>query len=173
MIRDVDKKLKQMLDENAYKYIDAVNSYCTSCNSILRSIAPGLSAFDIWESLEIPIYIWARLGFDKSRIAVMERADCTKTSLVMRCDNHPAEAAYIDIYNGIAMVHAQEILPSQRHKGVGAIAIRHAAIWARAQNAPYISVIFGKENKAANALYTSLKLHPVGGYHYPIKEEST
>ena len=88
-------------------------------------------------------------------------------------DNDPAGAAYIGIYNGIAMVNAQEILPSQGCKGVGAIAIRHAEIWARAQNEPCISVIFEKENKAADVLYTSLKMHPVGGYHYRIKEEST
>ena len=71
------------------------------------------------------------------------------------------------------MVLALEILPSQRHKGVGAIAIHNAAIWAHAQNAADISVIRTKKNKAANALYTSLKMHLVEGYHYRIKEDIT
>lgn len=173
MIRDGDKKLDQMLDDGAYKFVDPVNIYCVSCKSILQSIPPRLSAFDIWEPLEIQKDIWAHGGIDRNRVSIMERADCTKTSILMRWDNHPAGAAYIGIYNGIAMVHALEILPSQRRKGVGTIAMRHAAIWARAQNASYISVICTKENKAAIALYTSLKMHLVGGYHYRIKEEST
>ena len=71
------------------------------------------------------------------------------------------------------MVRALKILPSQRRKSVGAIAMRNAAMWALAQNTPYISVICTKENKAANALYTSLKMLLVGGYYYRIKEERT
>ena len=165
MIRDGDQKLDQILYDGAYKFVDAVNIYCISCKSILRSIPPRLSAFDIWEPLEIQKDIWAHCGIDRNRIAVMERAECIKTSLLIRWENHPAGTAYIGIYNGIAMVHALKILPSQRRKGVGAIAMRHAAIWALAQNAPYISVICAKENKAADVLYTSLKMHPVGGYH--------
>ena len=71
------------------------------------------------------------------------------------------------------MVHALEILPQQRRKGVGALAMRHAAIWALSQTAAHMSVIYTKENKAANALYASLKMRLVGGYHYRIKEDST
>ena len=91
----------------------------------------------------------------------------------MRWDNHPAGAAYTGIFNAPAMVHALEILPSQRRKGVGVIAMRHATIWVHAQNAAYISVIRTKKNKATNALYTSLQMHLVGGYQYPIKEDIT
>ena len=71
------------------------------------------------------------------------------------------------------MLLALEILPSQRHKGVGAIAIHNAAIWAHAQKVADISVIRTKKNKAANALYASLNTHLVGGYHYRIKEDIT
>jgi hypothetical protein len=51
--------------------------------------------------------------------------------------------------------------------------MRHAAIWALSQTAAHMSVICTKENKAANALYASLKMRLVGGYHYRIKEDST
>ena len=173
MIRDGEQKQDQILHDFAYKILDAENIYCTSCKSILRSIPPRLSAFDIWEPLEIQKDIWAHCGIDRNRIAVMERTECITTSLLMRWENHLAGTAYIGIYNSIAMVHALKILPSQRREGVGATAMRHAAIWALAQNAPYISVVCTKENKAANALYTSLKMHLVGGYHYRIKEEGT
>ncbi len=172
MIREGDNKLDQILDEGAYKVIDAVNIYCISCEELSHPAPPMLSAFDIWEPLEIQKDIWAQHGTDRNRFAIMERAECIKTSLLMRCESHPAGAAYIGIYNGIAMVHALEILPSQRRKGVGAIALRQAAIWAIAQNAPFISGICTKENKAANALYASLKMRLMGGYNYRIKEET-
>lgn len=172
MIRAGDKKLDQILDEGAYRSINAVNIYCISCEELSHPAPPRLSAFDIWEPLAMQKDIWAQGGIDKNRFAVMSRAECTKTSLLMRWDGHPAGTAYIGIHNGIAMVHALEILPSQRRKGVGAIAMRHAAIWAISKNAPYISVICTKENKAANALYASLKMRLVGGYHYRIKEET-
>ena len=90
MIRCGDKKLDQILDDGAYKFVDAVNIYCTSCKSILRSTPPRLSAFYIWEPLEIQKDIWSHGGIDRNRIAVMERANCIKTSLLMRWDNHPA-----------------------------------------------------------------------------------
>ena len=48
VIRDGDKKLDQILGEGAYKTIDAVNIYCTSCKELSHSTLPRLSAFDIW-----------------------------------------------------------------------------------------------------------------------------
>ena len=44
MMRDGDKKRDQLLDGGAYKFVDAVNIYCTSCKLILRSTSPK-SAF--------------------------------------------------------------------------------------------------------------------------------
>tara|TARA_B100000575_G_C22652312_1_gene400237 strand:- start:147 stop:380 length:234 start_codon:yes stop_codon:yes gene_type:complete len=75
------------------------------------------------------------------------------------------------MHDGIAMVHALEILSSQQRKGVDAISVRNAAIWALAQNAHSRSVICVNKNKAANALYTSLRMRLVGGYHYRMREE--
>ena len=117
--------------------------------------------------------IWEQGEIERNRVAVMKRAEYAKTRLLMRWNNHTAGTAYIGIHNEIAMVHALEILPSQRLKGVGAIAMRNAAMWALAQNTPYISFICTKENKATNALYTSLRMLLVGGCYYRIKEERT
>ena len=113
----------------------------------------------------------AKGGIDGDRIAIMERADYSKSSLFTRWDNHPAGTEYVEIHDVIAMVHALEILSSQQRKGVGAIGARHAAIWALAQNAHSRSVICANKNKTANALYTSLRMRLVGGYHYRIREE--
>ena len=70
IIRDVDKKLEQMLDNGAYKFIDMVIIYCTSCKSILRSIPLRLNAFDIWKSLKIPIYISGR-GLELTKVETL------------------------------------------------------------------------------------------------------
>ena len=173
MVRDGEEELDHILQAESYKTIDAVNIYCVSSEELSRPNPPRLSMFDIWEPLEIQKDIWAQGGIGRDRVAVMERAKCAKTSLLMRWDNHPAGTAYIGVYKGVGMVHALEILPQQRRKGVGALAMRHAAIWALSQTASHMSVICTKENKAANALYASLKMRLVGGYHYRIKEDST
>ena len=173
MVRDGEEELDHILQAESYKTIDAVNIYCISSEELSRPNPPRLSMFDIWEPLEIQKDIWAQGGIGRDRVAVMERAKCAKTSLLMRWDNHPAGTAYIGVHKGVGMVHALEILPQQRRKGVGALAMRHAAIWALSQTASHMSVICTKENKAANALYASLKMRLVGGYHYRIKEDST
>ena len=86
------------------------------------------NAFNIWEPLEMQKDIWEQGEIDRNRVVVIKRAECTKTRLLMLWDSHTAGTAYIGIHNEIAMLHALQILPSQRRKCVGAIAIRNAAM---------------------------------------------
>jgi GNAT superfamily N-acetyltransferase len=101
----------------------------------------------------------------------MDRTKGAKSSILIRWDNHPAGSAFVAVSNKIAMVHALEILAHQRRKGVGVWAMRQAALWAQEQGAHWISAICTKENTGANALYSSLDMQLVGGYHYRIKKD--
>jgi GNAT superfamily N-acetyltransferase len=69
------------------------------------------------------------------------------------------------------MVHALEVLPHQRRKGVARWAMRQAAFWAQSQSATTLTVLCTQENFAANQLYGSLGMQLVGQYHYRTKKE--
>jgi GNAT superfamily N-acetyltransferase len=67
------------------------------------------------------------------------------------------------------MLHALEILPHQRRKGMGVWMMRQAAYWAAEQGATELAVLCTRANAGANALYARLGMQQSGGYHYRIK----
>ncbi len=170
MIRDGDAELDGVLEDLGYEIIDPVNIYCAEVEAIATERPPRVSMFNIWEPLQIQLDIWAQGGIGPSRIRVMDRAQGPKTSIISRWDDHPAGTAYVAIHENIAMVHALEILPHQRKKGVGTWFMRQAAFWAKDQGATHLSVICTQHNIRANALYTSLGMELVGQYHYRLKK---
>ena len=170
MIRDGDAELDGVLEAKGYEIIDPVNIYCAEVDALATERPPRVSMFNIWEPLQIQLDIWAQGGIGPNRIRVMDRAKGHKTSIISRWDDHPAGTAYVAIHDNIAMVHALEILPHQRKKGVGTWFMRQAAFWAKDQGATHLSVICTQHNIGANALYTSLGMELVGQYHYRLKK---
>ncbi len=171
MVRNGENELDAALKIYGYEISDPCNIYAASVEKLTKQKPPRVSMFNIWEPLEIQKDIWRQGGIGAARLAVMERAKGAKASILMRWDNHPAGSAFVAMSNNIAMVHALEVLPYQRRKGVGKWAMRQAAIWAQEQGAHSISAICTKENTGANALYSSLNMRRVGGYHYRIKKD--
>jgi N-acetylglutamate synthase len=70
------------------------------------------------------------------------------------------------------MVHALEIHPRFRRRGLGRQMMAGAVHWARAQGARDFGLVVTKANAAAQALYASLGLARVGQYHYRMKEDA-
>lgn len=171
MIRDGDEELDERLVTRGYAIKDPVNIYLAPIDAIATVQPPPVTAFTVWEPLAIQLDIWAQGGIDKSRVDVMRRAECPKTSLVGRLNDHPAAAGYVGIHAGVAMVHALEILPHQRRQNMGAYAMRRAAFWAKSQGATHISCVCTTANQGANGLYSSLGMEVVGHYHYRILEK--
>ncbi len=169
MIRDGQSDLDQQLEGLGYQVMDPVILW--SCPpAMLTDVAiPRVTTFCVWEPLAIQHEIWATGGIGPERLAVMERATCAKTSLLGRWDDKPAATAYVGCHEGIAMLHALEVLPHQRRKGVGVWMMRQAAYWAADQGATELVVICTRANAGANALYASLGMREVGQYHYRIK----
>jgi GNAT superfamily N-acetyltransferase len=136
---------------------------------MLTDIAvPPVTAFAIWEPLAIMAEIWAKGGIGPQRLDVMARAQ-VKTGLLARWNEKPAGAAFVAVHDGIAMVHAVEVLEHQRRQGVAQWIMRRAAFWARDHGADTVSVLTTASNGAANALYQHLGFMPAGGYHYRIR----
>lgn len=165
MIRKGDETLDAELEAKGYALIDEVMLYTAPLALLTDVPIPRVTCFDIWEPLAIMSEIWAQGGVGPERLAVMARAD-RKTAFLSRWNEKPAGVAFAGIHDGVAMVHAVEVLPHQRKMGVAQWMMRAAAFWAQKHGASHISVLCVTENKPANALYTKLGFTPVGTYHY-------
>ena len=174
-IRDITKPPQMALDDQlaarGYAQVDTTNLYVAPVAQLATERPPRVSMFSVWEPLEIQREIWASAGIGKARQDIMRRAIGPKTSLLMRWDDHPAGTAFIAQDGSVAMVHALEVLPHQRRKGVARWAMRQAAFWAQSQGAQAVAVLCTQENTAANQLYGSLGMQLVGQYHYRVKKD--
>jgi len=168
MIRDGEDVLDAQLEARGYSVKDPVNIWACPASLLTDVEIPRVTTFCIWEPLAIQREIWATGGIGPGRLAVMERATGPKMSLLSRQNEKPAGTGYCAIHDGVAMVHALEILPHQRRKGMGVWMMRQAAFWAQENGADTLSVICTKRNEGANGLYASLGMTCVGQYHYRI-----
>jgi GNAT superfamily N-acetyltransferase len=113
--------------------------------------------------------IWVAGGIGPARLAIMHRAEGPKTSLFGRVNDRPAGTAFIAVHGKVAMLHALEITPRARRKGLAGVMMRAGADWAVAQDADTIAVLVTRDNAPAQGLYASLGLKPVEKYHYRVK----
>ena len=170
MLRPVDQALDQMLDDQGYQVVDPVHLYTVDPASIAQAHIPPVTTFESETPLAIARELWAEGGIGPERIAVMERAASPKTFLLGRTDDRAAGCAFMAIHNGIAMLHALEVITAHRGKGLGRYLMYAAAKWAHRNGAKELTLLVTRRNVPANALYTSLGMQVVGQYHYRLKE---
>lgn len=173
MIRQGEEALDAALAARGYAMVDPVNAYAGPLAPHTAEPLPRARAFDIWPPLAIQIDLWKQGGIGPGRLAVMERAVGPKTTLLGRLDHTPAATGFVAIHDGIAMIHALEVIESCRRAGIGRLMTRKAAIWAEAQGATHLAALCTVANAPANALYASLGLSVVGQYHYRKAREDT
>lgn len=166
MVRPGETDLDDLLEARGYEKFDAVNIYACPAVQLTDLPIPRVTCFVIWEPLEIIREIWISGGIGQARQNVMERVDAPKTALLARFNDKPGGAAFCAIHDGVAMIHALEILPHQRKQGLGGWMMRKAAFWAVENGARTLSMVCTKQNEGANALYASLGMDRVGEYHY-------
>ncbi|WP_416369066.1 GNAT family N-acetyltransferase [Tritonibacter mobilis] len=169
MIRDGQDALDGQLERLGYAVMDPVALWTVAPLMLTDVEIPRVTTFCLWEPLAIQREIWATGGIGPERLAIMERATRPKTSILGRWDDKPAGAAFVGMHEGIAMLHALEILPHQRRKGMGVWMMRQAAYWAAEEGATELAVLCTRANAGANALYARLGMQQAGGYHYRIK----
>ncbi|MFC3612427.1 GNAT family N-acetyltransferase [Lutimaribacter marinistellae] len=168
-VRPGQDALDARLAALGYDVLDPVNIYACAAGLLTDKPIPRVTVFTLWEPLAIMREIWAAGGIGPARQAVMDRASAPKAGLLSRYNDKPGGAAFVAIHEGVAMVHAVEILPHQRKQGLGQWMMRGAAFWALDNGADTLSVICTKANEGANALYRSLGMEVVGAYHYRLK----
>ncbi|MBF9042412.1 GNAT family N-acetyltransferase [Rhodobacterales bacterium HKCCE4037] len=157
--------LSQALDGRGYISRDHTDILVIPTED-LAAKPPPVTAFTIWPPLAIQTELWEDGGIDQARLAVMERADCPKTTLFGRIKDKPAGTAYVGIHGDVAMLHALEIAAVARRAGLASTMMRAAAEWARSEGATWLSVLVTQQNTGAQRLYASLGLKAVGTYCY-------
>ena len=170
MIRDGDEILDEALAARGYEIIDPVTLYLCETAYLRPAPLPRAQSYCIWEPLHIMSEIWAAGGIHAPRIALMHRVQTPKTALLARIGDTPAGVGFLALDGEIAMLHAVEVLPSFRRRGVAKKLMAQAAKWADDHGARYMALMTTRDNKAANRLYSSLGMRPVGHYHYRIKD---
>lgn len=170
MIRSGDSVLDAVLEGRGYDLVDPTNGYAIPTAGLTDIPIPRVTAFTIWEPLAIMVEIWAKGGIGPERLDVMARAQ-TKTGILARWNEQPAGVAFAAIHDGIAMVHAVEVLAHQRRQGVAQWMMRRAAFWAAENGAETMAVLTTAANGSANPLYQQLGFTSVGGYHYRIRPQ--
>lgn len=169
LIRANDAALDAALAARGYGIVDPV----VACAGRVEDVAgPGpehMSAFAIWPRLKIAEDIWAASGIGPGRLAVMDRVQGPKTSILSRRNERAAGAAFVALAGDVAMVHALEVLPALRRQGSAVNMVRAAAVWAQDNGAKTLACVVTVANVGARALYASLNMQNVGYYHYRAK----
>ena len=162
-----DTALDAALAARGYARIDPVEGYMAP----VSSFAPPqrMTSFPHWPPLQIACELWAAGGVSQARWAVMARVLGPKTVVLGRTADKPSGAAFVALHGKTAMIHAVEVRPSLRRKGAGGQILAAAAHWAAEQGADRLALAVTQANSGARALYTSLGMQPVGGYHYRLK----
>lgn len=170
-LRPGDEALDDMLAARGYSVVDRTNVFACPVDHLAGEETDiEQASLAVWEPLAIQLDFWREGGVGPDRIAVMERAACPKTALIGRHDNSPGGTCYVGLHDGIAMMHALEIIPPSRRAGMGRAMTVHAAQWGARNGADTFALLCVEQNLPATALYQKLGMEIVGQYHYRIKE---
>lgn len=170
MIRHSDGALDAALAARGYIIKDPVVGYAGRSADVAAA-PPPVTTFEAWPPLATQREIWADGGIGPARLAVMARAEGPKVAILGRLDDAPAGTAFVAAHAGAAMIHAVEVTPRFRRRGLGRHMMQAAARWAAGEGIEVFSLVVTEANAGARALYDSLGLTPVGHYHYRIKPD--
>ncbi len=170
MISGRDSELDSALEARGYSVKDPVTMFACSVETLAQHDPKDLTGIRSNAPLEVMKEIWAAGRIEKGRLAVMNRAKGAKTYFLGRVDDRPAGAAFVAMHGQSAMLHALEILPEHRRKGLGLAMTAAAAAWAAEHGAKTFSLIAITANQAACGLYRQLGMQELGHYHYRKKD---
>lgn len=163
---DEDRALAAALTRHGYRATKPTLVMTAPVQQLADPVPPPLTAFEIWPPLAILGEIWSEGAISAPRQAAMARVTLPCTALLGRMDDHASAAAFVAVDGDVAMIHAVEVLPAMRRRGMAEWLLRQAAVWAKAQGASRLGLAVGAENAPATALYGKLGFTPVAGYAY-------
>ncbi len=170
MIRDNDRALDKALEARGYFIKDPVTLFAGPSAQLAKHDPKGLAVIDASEPIAVMAEIWETGGIDAGRLDVIRRATGPKACFLGRADDQPAGVAYVACDKDIAMMHALEILPNARRKGLALQMMGAMGAWASCNGAHTFSLVVLTQNDAACGLYRRLGMVKAGQYHYRKKE---
>lgn len=168
-VREGQDMLDAALDARGYSIFDPSILYSAPIDELAKHDVPRTTAFVIWRPLQIMNDLWDAGGIGPARRDVMERATCLKTSILGRINDRAAGTTFVGLHQGVAMVHALEVHPDHRRKGLARHMMVQAAKWGAENGAHTFALVTTDANEASKGLYTSLGMSLVGRYHYRVK----
>ena len=170
VIRGGDEGLDAALEARGYRVKDPVTLWLAPVRDLARGPVPPVRTFEVWPPLACQREIWAEGGVGADRLRIMERAADPKITLLGRDSDTPAATVFAACDGPLAMLHALEVGARFRRRGLGADMTRAVARWAARQGASHLALLAVTANAGATALYSSLGMRPMEGYHYRIKD---
>lgn len=163
---DGDARLIAALEAQGYRRESPTVIMEIAAAALTDLPVPPVMAFAIWPPLAIQREIWAAGNIDPARQAVIDRAAPPRTAILGRIEDRAAGAAFVAIHDGVAMLHALEILPGWRRKGLAGWMMRQASFWAVEGGVDRLALAVSRSNEPALALYRRMGFREVAGYGY-------
>ncbi|MEM0976217.1 MAG: GNAT family N-acetyltransferase [Pseudomonadota bacterium] len=156
MIRPADTELDQRLASQGYSIIDPV---VIMAKSLVQN-----STGEPVETVATPdtIRIWDAGGVGEERRAVMARASGPKTVI-----QQAGGCSFVACHGDVAMIHALEVSPLYRRRGIAREIERAACDWAPTRKIAALTVA---SNEPSRALFKTAGYCEVARYHYRIKK---
>lgn len=171
-LKPKDADLDAELAGRGYRKVDPSVFLSADVDRLLSEPVPFLAGSFGDAPLALQREIWAQGGIGPGRLDVMDRITGPKAYILGRAKDRPFGTAFAAIHQGIAMIHAVEVLPEGRRIGVAAGMMRATAAWAQANGAHHITCITTEANTAALSLYAKLGMEPVARYHYRMVDQT-
>lgn len=163
---DDDQRLIAALEAQGYRRETPTAIFQITASALTDQPVQPVTAFAVWPPLAIQREIWSAGNISPARQAVMTRAPNPRAAILGRIEDRAAGAAFVAAHDGVAMIHAVEILPDWRRKGLAGWMLREAAFWAGAQGAGRLALAVSRSNTGAIALYRGLGFTEAAGYAY-------
>lgn len=170
-VRGDEVDLDAALEAAAYQIVDPVWLYAAPVGDLIDGEPEQSRIYRGQFAVAAMQEIWATGGIGPGRLAVMERASAPKSWLMTRIDDRPAGVAFVSVAGGVAMIHAIEVAGAYRRQGAARALMSGAATFAADSGANWLALAVTKANVAANALYQSLGMEAVAGYHYRVLDQ--
>jgi len=169
MVRQNEDDLDRALEHQGYSIIDPVSLYACQVGALTMNRFTAGGGTTQWPPTGVAKEIWAKGDIGPGRLEVMNRAKGEKSVILAQINGATVGVGFAAIAAGIAMVHAIEVTPGLRRRGVGTTILHLAADWATKNGCDYVSLVVTDANRPANALYSKLGMSLIGSYHYRTK----
>lgn len=166
MIRNENATLDAQLDALGYSIVDPVVILAAPLDKLLSNPSKQTHTVSVLDAPSASAKkIWTAGGIDQVRLNIMARVMAPKN--ILKAGN--MGVAFVATHNGIAMVHAVEVLASHRRKGVANTLMYKATQWAKDQNCAWMAVLTVRANIPAKTLYEHSGMIEAAAYHYRRK----